>query len=251
MDDVIREIDDMEVNRFFISDDSVVGLGPKCVEHAKKLFAGLKGMKKTWGSQVCVTIAEHEDLLKSAAEAGANTFYVGFESVDADSLKSMDKGVNLRPEIRDFKDAIKRMHDHGIGVIGGFILGSDADTKDIFKKTVDFIDETGIDGCQFTIMTPFPGTRFYDRIQKEKRLLYTDYPSDWARYNAYEAVIKPRNMTLDELREGQQYVYDETSTLGKSFSRGLRTLYSTRSFMNAFINFSWNYYNYQAIKAAF
>lgn len=250
VDQVLADVAQIKQNRFFIADDSVVGLGKRGADHARNLFDGLTGMKRSWGSQVCITIAEHDDLLKAAARSGANTFYIGFESVDPAALKSMDKGVNLRPKIAGYKEAIKRMHAHGIGIIGGFILGSDVDTVESFKITADFINETGIDGCQFTIMTPFPGTRFYEEMQKNDRLLYTDCPTDWERYNAYEAVIQPRNMTLAELEKGQQYVYDATSTLGKSFNRGVRTLFSTRSPLNAFINFSWNYYNYRAIKAA-
>jgi radical SAM superfamily enzyme YgiQ (UPF0313 family) len=246
--EVIGEIGEIEDSRFFIADDSIVGLGRDGIEHARRLFDGLKGMGKTWGSQVCITIAEHDDLLRAASEAGANTFYIGFESIEAESLKSISKGINLRPMIRNFRETIKRIHGHGIGVIGGFIMGCDADTTSIFDKTIEFVQETGIDGCQFTIMTPFPGTRLYEQMQKEGRLLYTDYPDDWKRYNAYEAVIRPRNMTVDELREGWRRVYDATSTMGTSLVRGLKTLINTRSLNNAFINVFWNYYNYRAIK---
>jgi len=205
-------------------------------------------MGKSWGAQVCITIVEHEDLLRAAAEAGANTFYIGFESIEAESLKSMNKGINLRPAIKNYKETIRKIHDHGIGVIGGFILGSDADTKDIFNRTIEFVHETGIDGCQYTIMTPFPGTRLYEEMHREGRLLYTDYPHDWARYNAYESVIKPCNMTIDELLSGQQLIYDSTATMRESFKRSLKTLVSTRSVTNALTNFFWNYYNYNAIK---
>jgi radical SAM superfamily enzyme YgiQ (UPF0313 family) len=249
--EVVEEVARLKDKRFFIADDSVVGLGKEGLQHAGRLFKGRKELKKSWGAQVCITVAEHEDLLKAAAGSGANTFYVGFESVEASSLRSMDKRINLRPAIRGFKAAVQRIHDHGIGIIGGFILGSDADTVDIFKRTAEFIHETGIDGCQFTIMTPFPGTRFYERMFREGRLIYANYPEDWGRYNAYEVVIKPKNMSVYELVRGQQYLYDATSTLGKSFARGVRTLLSTRSLTNAMINFSWNYYNYRAINGAF
>jgi radical SAM superfamily enzyme YgiQ (UPF0313 family) len=247
---VLAEVAQIRDNRFFIADDSVVGLGQRGVAHARRLFEGLKGLGKSWGSQVCVTIAEHDDLLAAAAASGANTFYIGFESVEAEALASMDKRINLRPKIRGFKAAIRKMHDHGIGVIGGFILGADTDTVDSFKRTAEFIHETGVDGCQFTILTPFPGTRLYDQMRREGRLLYADYPRDWARYNAYELVIRPRNMTIHELVRGQQYVYDATSSLRHSFRRGVKTLVNTRSLVNAAINFSWNYYNYRAIKQA-
>jgi radical SAM superfamily enzyme YgiQ (UPF0313 family) len=246
--DVIEEIEQLKDRRLFISDDSIVGLGNDGIEHARLLFKSLAGLGKSWGSQVCITIAEHDDLLRAASEAGANTFYIGFESIEAESLKSLSKSINLRPIIKNYKETIKRIHGHGIGVIGGFILGCDADTKYIFDKTIEFVHETGIDGCQFTIMTPFPGTRLYEQVQKEGRLLYTNYPDDWVRYNAYEAVIKPLNMTVDELISGWRRVYDATSTMGISLKRGLKTLINTRSLTNASVNIFWNYYNYRAIK---
>jgi radical SAM superfamily enzyme YgiQ (UPF0313 family) len=247
---VAEEIEGIEDRRFFIADDSIVGLGDDGIAHARKLFDRLKGLRKSWGSQVCITIAEHDDLLRAAADAGANTFYIGFESIDAESLKSVDKKINLRPIIRNYKKTISKIHDHGIGVIGGFILGTDGDTKDIFDRTIDFIHETGIDGSQFTIMTPFPGTRLYDQMENEGRLLYTDYPNDWSRYNAYEAVIRPRNMTIDELKAGWRRVYDETSSPMNSVKRSVRTLMNTGSLVNASINLFWNYYNYKAIRDA-
>jgi radical SAM superfamily enzyme YgiQ (UPF0313 family) len=250
IDEVIAEIEQVEQPGLFISDDSIVGLGPECVKHALELFGRMEGLGKKWGSQVCLTVAEHEDLLRAAARAGANTFYIGFESVDAASLRSMSKGVNLRPLIRNYKEATRRIHDHGIGVIGGFILGADGDGPDIFEKTVELVHEAEIDGCQFTIMTPFPGTRLYDKLREERRLLFTDYPADWARYNAYEAVIQPRNMTVEELVRGRRYVYDQTSTLGRSLARGWTTWRNTGSTANAVLNFFWNYYNYKAIRAS-
>ena len=246
--EVIAEIEQLNDKRLFIADDSIVGLGNDGIEHARSLFANLKGLGKSWGSQVCITIAEHDDLLRAASDAGANTFYIGFESIEAESLKSINKAINLRPMIKNYKNTIKKIHDHGIGVIGGFILGCDGDTKHIFDRTIEFVHETGIDGCQFTIMTPFPGTRLYEQVQKEGRLLYTNYPADWIRYNAYEAVIRPLNMTVEELVSGWRRVYNATSTMRTSVVRGVKTLINTRSFINASVNMFWNYYNYRAIK---
>ena len=150
--------------------------------------------------------------------------------------------------IKNYKKTIQKFHDHGIGVIGGFILGTDADTKEIFEKTIEFIHETGIDGSQFTIMTPFPGTRLYSKVQKEGRLLYTNYPDDWVKYNAYEAVIQPRNMTVEELVAGWQSVYNATSSPAQSLKRSMKTLMNTGSIVNASINLFWNYYNYKAVR---
>ena len=248
IDEVVEEIVGLEDRRFFVSDDSIVGLGQEGIDHARRLFQAMKGLGKSWASQVCITIAEHEDLLRDASEAGARMFYIGFESTEADSLKSMNKSINLRPAVRDYKETIKRIQGHGIGVLGGFILGGDTDTKDTFGRLVDFVHDTGIDGCQFTIMTPFPGTRLYEQMRAEGRLLYTDYPGDWGRYNAYEPVVEPRNMTVDELMAGHRMVYEATSTMGKSLRRGFGTLLKTRSLANAATSFFWNYSSYKAIR---
>ncbi len=247
MPEVLDEIARLQSNRLFIADDSIVGLGPHGLDHARRLFEGMKGLGKSWGSQVCITIAEHDDLLRLAAEAGVNTFYIGFESVEAASLESMDKRVNLRPAIRNFKESIAKMHAHGIGVIGGFILGSDGDTPDIFDRTIEFVHETDIDGCQFTVMTPFPGTRLYEQVEKEGRLRYTDYPADWSRYNAYESVMVPKNMTVDELERGQRKIYEATSSMRMCLKRSVKTFVNTRSPINSVTNFLWNYYNYKAV----
>lgn len=244
--EVIDELASLKDGRLFIADDSVVSLGGRGAEHARQLFEGMRHLNKSWGAQVCITIAEHDDLLRAAAESGANTFYIGFESVEAAGLESMDKRVNLRPAIRNFRGTIRKLHDHGIGVIGGFILGSDGDTPDIFDKTIEFIHETEIDGCQLTVLTPFPGTRLFDQMHHEGRLLYTDFPRDWSRYHCYEAVIRPKNMTVEELERGHRRVYRETATMGKSLVRGLKTLANTRSPTNAVTNFFWNYFNFRA-----
>ncbi len=122
IDGVIEEIGGMKDKRLFIADDSIVGLGNDGIDHARRLFSGLKGMKKSWGSQVCITIAEHDDLLRAAAEAGANTFYIGFESIEAESLKKFSQPQSIRehhkedPRPRDRRDRgvhsrLRRRHE--------------------------------------------------------------------------------------------------------------------------------------------
>lgn len=244
--EVIDELAHLSESRLFIADDSILGQGTRGMDRALQLFEGMKHLGKSWGAQACINIAENDELLRAAAASGANTFYIGFESVESAGLESMDKRVNLRPTIRNFKGVIQKLHDHGIGVIGGFILGNDGDTRDIFDKTIEFIYETEIDGCQFTIMTPFPGTRLFEQMHREGRLLYTDFPNDWSRYHCYETVIRPKNMTADELERGQHHVYRATATMGKSLARGFKTLANTHSPTNAVTNFLWNYYNFKA-----
>jgi radical SAM superfamily enzyme YgiQ (UPF0313 family) len=122
-------------------------------------------------------------------------------------------------------------------VIGGFIFGNDTDTKDIFEKTVDFIHDTAIDAAQFTIQTPFPGTRLYQDLASEGRLFLKDYPKDWKRYNGFEVAFQPKNMTVEELQEGHISAYEATASLRSSFMRAIKTFFKTRSLLSTVSSF--------------
>ena len=126
-------------------------------------------------------------------------------------------------------------------MIGGFIFGNDTDTKDIFEKTVDFIHDTGIDAAQFTVQTPLPGTKLYQHLASEGRLLLEDYPKDWKRYNGFEVVFQPKNMTVEELHEGHISAYEATASFKSSFMRAIKTFLKTKSLLSTVSSFYWNY----------
>ncbi|MFB0506026.1 MAG: radical SAM protein [Thermodesulfobacteriota bacterium] len=240
-DEVIEEVSKLKGGRFFFIDDNIVGSGERCTKRTLKLFEWLKDLRKEWGSQICISVVESDELLRRAAESGARWFFIGFESVEAETLSAMNKQINLRPTTRNFKDAIRKIQDRGIAVVGGFIFGSDTDTKDIFEKTVDFIHDTEIDAAQFTILTPVPGTKLYEHLASEGRLLFRDYPKDWKRYNGFEVVFQPRNMTAEELQEGHISAYEATASLKGSFARAIKTFFKTKSLFSTISSFYWNY----------
>lgn len=247
VDDVINEIQQIPDRHFFFVDDNLIGSGPQCARRADQLFERLKGLGKIWGSQTCINIVEDDALLRKAVDSGAKFFFIGFESVEADTLAALNKRVNLRPATKHFGDAIKKLHDHGIMVIGSFIFGNDSDSPDVFDKTVDFVYENQIDAAHFTIQTPLPGTRLYEKLASEGRLTYCDYPSDWKRYGAFDVVFQPQNITAEDLKAGQVRAYRATSTLRKSLLRALTTLMRTRSFLGTAVAFTWNYDSYRAV----
>jgi radical SAM superfamily enzyme YgiQ (UPF0313 family) len=247
-DSVMNEIDAIESRRFFIVDDNIVGAGMKYARRAKELFDRLAGSGKEWGAQTCLNIVEHDDLMKSAVRGGCKGLLIGFESLDAETLGAMHKPVNLRPAIRNFSDAIKKIHDHGIAIVGCFIFGTDTQDKDVFRRTVDFVLENEIDAVQMTLETPLPGTAFYRQMVAEKRLLLTDYPNDWKHYTILEPVFRMKNFSPREAYEGLLRSYEEVSSLGQSLKRGLRTFMNTRSLFSTGISLSWNYQAYRTIR---
>ncbi|UCF85935.1 MAG: B12-binding domain-containing radical SAM protein [Desulfobacteraceae bacterium] len=247
VNDVIAEISMLKGNRFFFIDDNIVGSGQECFNHAFQLFERLKDLGKEWGAQTCINVVENDNLLQAAAKNGAKVFFIGFESVESEALLAMNKQVNLRPTTKNFKDAIKKIHDNGIAIVGGFIFGNDTDTKDIFNKTLDFIHDTELDAAQFSIQTPFPSTKLYEQLYNEGRLLLKDYPKDWKRYNGFEVVFQPKNMTVEELQEGHISTYKAAASLKTSFKRAIKTFFKTKSLFSTTCSFYWNYDCYKMV----
>lgn len=96
------------------------------------------------------------------------------------------------------RDAIDRIHAHGIAIEGAFIFGLDHDTRGVFEETIRFAKENRLEAAQFGILTPLPGTDLYRRLEEENRITCRD----WAKYNIANVVFKPRNMSVAVLQEG-------------------------------------------------
>lgn len=244
---VIAEINSIKDKRLFIIDDNIIGSGSKSINRAFRFFEQLKDCNKEWGGQTCLNIVEHDGLLKAAADSGAKAFLIGFESIAQEVLGGMGKNVNMRPTTRNFKDAIKKIHDHGIAIIGGFIFGTDNDDADTFKRTLDFIMEAEVDAVQLSIQTPLPGTALYKQLEEEGRLLLNNYPQDWEAYNIFEPVYQPKNTSPEELYQNLIEAYRTVSSPWPSLTRGLKTFVKTRSLFATGISFFWNYDSYKTI----
>ncbi len=245
--DVIEEIKGLSQRRFFFTDDNIIGSGEKCIKRSFQLFDELSELKAEWGSQICITIADNDKLLKAAADSGAKWFFIGFESVNPQSLLDYNKKVNFNNGTLKFKEAIKKIQNQGIAVVGGFILGSDNDTQSVFNQCVEFVEQTGIDVANYTIQTPFPGTKLHEAMIKQDRIFNRNFPADWKNFSGFDVVFKPKNMTIDELRIGHADVLKATSSLGKSIKRAISTFSHTKSLFPAVFSFFWNYDCYKAI----
>jgi len=109
------------------------------------------------------------------------------------------KGFN---RVEEYARAVKRVHAHGIAVQAGIVFGFDNDTPAIFEDTVDFLKETGVQNATFNILTPFPGTPLFRRLDAQGRIL----TRDWQKYNGRtDVVFQPSQMTVDDLLAGFQY----------------------------------------------
>jgi radical SAM superfamily enzyme YgiQ (UPF0313 family) len=180
VDQVIAEMEQIPNNRLFLVDNSLAQDREWLIE----LFTAMKPLKKKWVSH---PILYEQEVMRLAAEAGC--WYVYQAIFDTSDV---------------IHDRIQMLHDHGIGVEGTVILGTDDHDLDSIKRLVDFLCGIRLDIAEFTIMTPFPHTPLREQLEKENRILH----NRWAEYTADRVVFRPAKMTPEELQAAYEYAWD-------------------------------------------
>ena len=192
----------------FLVDDNLVGNRP----YAKILFQEMASLKFKWASHAPLDFANDEELLNLASKSGCMALFVGFESLSQENLSMMGKKTNLGV----FPiEAVKKFHDHGIGILASFILGYDHDTPETFGKILDFCHQVKIGGALFLILTPYPGTLLRERLKKEGRIL----TNRWDLYDMEHVTFVPKKMSPEKLQEGFEWLNSSFLSWGSIFRR--------------------------------
>jgi radical SAM superfamily enzyme YgiQ (UPF0313 family) len=181
-------------------------------EYALELFEALKPLKIKWYSCMTTRIAENAMLVAKAAESGCSGVLTGFESINPAALQAGNKMINKPARYNQIIETLRR---HKIMILGSFIFGFDEDDRHVFRDTLDFIGQSQIDILHYAILTPFPGTRLYQQMLAQNRLLTTD----WSKYDGTRAVFEPAKMTPDELQEGYFHVYKKSHSVSSIIKR--------------------------------
>lgn len=145
-------------------------------------------------------------------ESGCKSLFIGFESINSDSINNVHKIQNSTGK---YEKAIKAIHDRGIMINGSFVFGLDGDTPETFKATLDWIVKNKIETVTSHILTSYPGTALYDRMKNEGRII----SDDLSLYNTANVVFKPRGMTEKELYDGYIWIYKQVYSLKNIFKR--------------------------------
>ena len=195
VDAVAKEYASFDGKVIILWDDNIAS----DLEYAKTLFRALAPHRKWWSSQATIHAAQDDEFLDLAAKSGCKQLFVGLESISQASVNEVQKGFN---RVDGYARAIERIHSHGIAVQAGIVFGFDNDTPAIFSETLDFLEAAGVQNATFNILTPFPGTRLFQRLEAEGRIL----TRDWSRYNGRaDVVFLPRQMSPEELLAGYRY----------------------------------------------
>ncbi|MFT3841889.1 MAG: radical SAM protein [Myxococcaceae bacterium] len=195
VDEVVAEIRTFNSPFFTFWDDQLF-MDPS---YALKLFAALEGQHRRWAAMVTLASTRNEKLLKAAARAGCSCLFIGLESFSSESLKLANKAFNL---VDSYRESVERIHRHGITVQAGIVFGFDGDDSSTFEATLKGATEVGIDGATVSILTPFPKTPIHSQLEREGRLL----TSDWSYFNGKTAVaFQPKKLSPRELWDGYMW----------------------------------------------
>ena len=197
VDEVVAEICQMPQKIIMFYDNSLT-INPS---YTKQLFSEMKGLNKRF---ICNgnadVLACDDELVELSRDAGCVCWLVGFESFSQNTLDFIGKKTN---QVERYQAAVDSVHSNGMAVVGSFMFGFDTDTSVVFNETYDMIRKLQVDVADFTILTPYPGTQLFDRLDLENRLL----TKEWSRYNMRSVVFQPKQMTPDELLRGVQNLY--------------------------------------------
>ncbi len=194
IDRIVAEVAALKDRRklFFFVDDNITSN----LEQAKEFFRALAPLNVRWVSQASINAAHDEEFLDIIRASGCQGVLIGFESLDPETLREMNKSFNTMRG--GYERALANLRRFGIRVYGTFVFGYDTDTPASFDRAVDFARQQEMFIAAFNHLTPFPGTPLYDRLADQGRLLYERWWLDERyRYNAIP--FRPASMPPEEL----------------------------------------------------
>ncbi len=231
----IREIKRLGYNRFLLLDDNILSDR----NYMLALCAEIEKLKMTWLSQCQISIADDAEVLAAVARSGCISLSFGIESISQESLNSMHKSW---ANVSRYEEQFKRIQAAGIDVSTEMVIGADGDTVESIRATADFITKNKITVPRFYILTPIPGTVFYQEMKAAGRMTSEDIYE----FNGAFAVHQPKNMSPETLTEEYWKLYKDVFSTGSVIKRTLLRKDSLRHPLKNLFYFYVNlYYKYQ------
>jgi radical SAM superfamily enzyme YgiQ (UPF0313 family) len=241
IESIIEELKEIKQKFVFFADDNIVGYSSDdaamFIEFCKSMVKNK--LNKYWIAQTSINVVDNEEVLYYAKKSGCLAFFVGIESVDTISLKNMNKNVNIK--YIEQGQYIKKIHRHGIGLIGSFIVGCENDKAEIFDKIYDYVIKNHIDIPTISFLVPFPGTPLEKRLTKEKKIKYKIFPHDWSYYNiGNRAMVDTSHLTTKQLNFNMKRVTSKMYSRWNILKRSLYALFYSKSIVIAISAYKGN-----------
>ncbi len=215
VEQVVKEIESQGRKNIFFVDDNILAN----FEAAKTLFRALIPLKIHWVSQASLDMTQDRELMSLMAQSGCLGHVVGFESITPESLRTMQKAPNLQGGFASYRPQLEILRDYGLQTWAAFTLGHDDDTRESIERTLDFALENRFTFAAFNLLLPYPGTRLYQFLHNEERLLFE---GKWWLHPAYRfnhAAFIPKRMTADELTQAVYHARKVFNSPSSIFSR--------------------------------
>ena len=211
IDEVIRDlkrVKELGFNKFLLLDDNIFSDIPYLLELCREI----KKLSMKWLSQCSISIADNKEVLTAVADSGCISLSFGIESISQESLDSMNKSW---AKVSRYSEQLKKITDAGIDISTEMVVGADGDTLASIRETAKFIVDNKIVVPRFYILTPIPGTVFFDEMKFQNRIINDDIYS----YNGTEAVHQPINMSPSELTDAYWQLYNDVFKISAIIKR--------------------------------
>lgn len=198
VEDIITEIKKINKKHIMFIDDNFIGN----IDWTKKFIENIKNMKLIWHAAVSTNIINHPQLISDMAESGCRSLFIGFESINDNSIVSVNKKQN---KISEYEELIRLLHTNGIMVNASLVFGFDGDTPETFERTLEWLIKNRVETMTGHILTPYPGTVLYEKLEKNGRIICNNLE----KYNTAHAVFYPVHFTPQQLEAKYRKMYKD------------------------------------------
>jgi radical SAM superfamily enzyme YgiQ (UPF0313 family) len=155
-----------------------------------------------WFSQCSIAVSEDKEILKLMSDSGCEALSFGLESISQESLNALNKRW---AKVNQYSEQLREILNARIDVSTEMVVGADGDTLESISATAKFIEKNKITIPRFYILTPIPGTKFFEEMNQQNRIIDDDIYS----YNGAKAVHQPLNMSPEELTDAYWKLYKD------------------------------------------
>jgi len=245
---VLDELERIPQKLIYFVDDNMIGANKESHDHAMAIFQGMVDRKidKEWFGYVSLNVGTNEELVKLAAASGCKMMLIGIESEKVEQLRETNKKMNLKIGPENYRKVVRILHKYQICALGTFIFGLDHDRPEDLVDRIYYMKRSPFDVTQGTVLTPFPGTGLFNRLQDEDRLLCKKFPESWKHFHGTDIVFRPKLMEPSVLAETSNLLIPVALTRNSFILRFIRTWWNTKSYRAAIWAYATNM-NYRMI----
>lgn len=193
------------------------------------LLEGMARIGVRWNANISMNFLHKPEIAELAGRSGCDLMSIGFESLNPETLKSVHKGSN---RLDNYATVASNLHRNGIAIQGYFMFGFDNDSEESFQLTYDFIMNNGIEFPVFSLVTPFPGTPYFEEMKPRLRHF------DWDKYDTYHYMFEPQGMSGEKLLENfvrlQKEVYKGKAIMRRMQGKPFNWVWLANYKMNRF-----------------